>query len=368
MQPQLLARIRDIRGCLAHLRTPDEVAVRRDQPDEFSWRDELPGGPFGADADRYLASRAFRRLPGQMSVLSAVQMNSHFQTRLTHSIAQVAPAARTMAEILGLNANLAYASALAHDAKAPFGAPGERGLSKLAQEYMSGRTFKHERFGVVLYQDIERLNLTWQTLVCILNHSTGYGADNPTGVLPEADTLMYADKMYRFPDAKDMFERRIGGQPLFRWRDFPDLRELLDWFGATTAERIDRYIAEVCLESERAGRVFFGESEAAAKYREIKDIMRDRIYRTMHFSSAEALLKAVFREFMRLLPDVDPVVAVALLSDADALFLQRQIFANGRLRLDDIGQLALGELLPILSGRTFDLENPDLSWGPAAAK
>lgn len=99
----------------------------------------------------------------------------HFRTRLTHTI-EVARVARSMAESLDLNAQLAEAVALAHDlGHTPFGHAGEEALDKLMSPYGG---FEHNAQSVRILTEIEKsyvdfngLNLTWESLEGIAKHN-----------------------------------------------------------------------------------------------------------------------------------------------------------------------------------------------------
>ena len=79
--------------------------------------------PFRRDRDRIIHSSYFRRLEYKTQVFLN-QSGDYFRTRLTHSL-EVSQIARTLADHLGLDENLAEAIALAHDlGHTPFGHAG----------------------------------------------------------------------------------------------------------------------------------------------------------------------------------------------------------------------------------------------------
>ena len=89
---------------------------------------------YARDRDRVIHSRAFRRLEAKTQVFTT-RYSDHFRNRLTHTI-EVAQIARTVAEALGLNTDLAEALALVHDiGHPPFGHAGERKLDELLRPY-----------------------------------------------------------------------------------------------------------------------------------------------------------------------------------------------------------------------------------------
>ena len=88
--------------------------------------------PFQRDRDRIIHASAFRRLKHKTQVFIEHE-GDYFRTRLTHSI-EVAQVARTLANTLGLNQELAEAVALAHDlGHTPFGHTGEDAMDELMQ-------------------------------------------------------------------------------------------------------------------------------------------------------------------------------------------------------------------------------------------
>ncbi|WP_172295542.1 deoxyguanosinetriphosphate triphosphohydrolase [Pseudoruegeria sp. HB172150] len=126
------------------------------------------------DRDRIVHSSAFRRLKHKTQVFVEHE-GDYFRTRLTHSI-EVAQVARTVAQALGLNTDLAEAVALAHDlGHPPFGHTGEDALSRLMKPYGG---FDHNAQAIRIVTALERhyaefdgLNLTWETLEGIAKHN-----------------------------------------------------------------------------------------------------------------------------------------------------------------------------------------------------
>src|SRR5580765_8023444 len=89
-------------------------------------------GEYARDRDRVVHSRAFRRLEAKTQVFTT-RYSDHFRNRLTHTI-EVAQIARTVAQALHLNSDLAEALALVHDiGHPPFGHAGERKLDELVR-------------------------------------------------------------------------------------------------------------------------------------------------------------------------------------------------------------------------------------------
>jgi len=167
--------------------------------------------PLAVDRQRVIHSSAFRRLQHKTQVFVA-RHGDHFRSRLMHTL-EVASLARTIAETLGLNADLAEVVALAHDlGHPPFGHAGERALHKCMKK--QGGKFDHNehtlRVLTVLehpYPEFRGLNLTAAVRACLRSHTTTY--DRPASPRREPApleglTVAQADQLaYAFHDLQD---------------------------------------------------------------------------------------------------------------------------------------------------------------------
>src|ERR1700730_806454 len=129
---------------------------------------------FRRDCDRIIHSTAFRRLAYQTQVF-VFHEGDHYRTRLTHTL-EVTQIARSLARTLGLDEDLAEASALAHDlGHPPFGHAGERALDRCLAGH-GGFDHNAQTLHVVTalerrYADFDGLNLTWDTLEGLVKHN-----------------------------------------------------------------------------------------------------------------------------------------------------------------------------------------------------
>src|SRR5689334_20895817 len=135
---------------------------------------------FQRDRDRIIHSRAFRRLENKTQVFTR-RYSDHFRNRLTHTI-EVAQISRTIAQRLGLNADLTEALALVHDiGHPPFGHAGEKALD--AAMRAQGTFFDHNLHALRIVEHFEQryaafpgLNLTFEVREGIIKHSRDYSA------------------------------------------------------------------------------------------------------------------------------------------------------------------------------------------------
>jgi dGTPase len=129
---------------------------------------------FRRDCDRIIHSAAFRRLAHKTQVF-VFHEGDHFRTRLTHTL-EVTQVARSIARALGLDEDLAEASALGHDlGHPPFGHAGERALDHCLAAF-GGFDHNAQTLHVVTslerrYAGFDGLNLTWETLEGLVKHN-----------------------------------------------------------------------------------------------------------------------------------------------------------------------------------------------------
>jgi dGTPase len=146
--------------------------------------------PFARDAARILHARAFRRLAGKTQVFTRLPgdpLSDHFRSRLTHTL-EVTQIARTVADALGLNVELAEALALVHDiGHPPYGHAGEKALDRALSAH--GLHFDHNLHALRIvtwfeerYPAFRGLNLTLAVREGIIKHSHDYAAADHPGL------------------------------------------------------------------------------------------------------------------------------------------------------------------------------------------
>ena len=131
------------------------------------------------DRDRIVHSTAFRRLVYKTQVFVNHE-GDLYRTRLTHSL-EVAQIARSVARALELNEPLAEAICLAHDlGHTPFGHAGQDALNECMREFGG---FEHNLQSLRVVDELEEryaefpgLNLTFETREGILKHCSAANA------------------------------------------------------------------------------------------------------------------------------------------------------------------------------------------------
>ena len=214
---------------------------RRWPEPKHPYRDE-----YARDRDRVIHARAFRRLEAKTQVFTT-RYSDHFRNRLTHTI-EVAQIARSVAQALGLNTELAEALALVHDiGHPPFGHAGEARLNELMRNY--GDRFEHNLHALRIveqfeqrYLDFPGLNLTFEVREGIVKHSRDYSAtefpelaEYEPDLRPpvEAQLMNAVDEIaYNCADLDDGFEARL--------LDIEMVRDELPFF-ADIYDEVDRY-------------------------------------------------------------------------------------------------------------------------------
>jgi dGTPase len=205
------------------------------------------------DRDRIIHSRAFRRLENKTQVFSR-RYSDHFRNRLTHTL-EVAQISRTVARVLGLNADLVEALALVHDVgHPPFGHAGEETLDRLMHSYQDH--FDHNLHALRIvesfeqkYVDFPGLNLTFEVREGIVKHSRDYDPGQYPQLREyrleeqpplEAQLIDVADEIaYNCADLDDGYEAKLLTVVQIRER-LPLFRRLLRSFERQCPEALEK--------------------------------------------------------------------------------------------------------------------------------
>ncbi len=351
----LYNKFKEVQGCLGSSATKSNKA-RRKFSSEVDVDDYIGpiSGEYILDVYKIQHSKAIRRLATKTQVFPDPKTNRHVRTRLIHTI-EVASIAGVIAETLGLNTSLAQASAYGHDiGHAPFGHIGEEFISSV-----TGKKFRHEIFACVIAQHIERetrgLNLTMQTLQGIAAHSRGKGTMTTSQVSPEADVVMYADKIaYCFSDVSDIFKRGY-----LKIEDYPDVQELIEWFGPYQRIRTGRCVAALCVETAEKGYVSFAESEEAQKFALLKKAMYTVYPKLNRHRILPSMLENAYELIKEKVAEVDPAVLLALMTDYEVVTLYQTEIRDV---VHILSTFSVSEIIPFISNRQIDFTDPDLNW------
>lgn len=346
---------------LAHLAFKSEDSLGRFLPaNEDRDRNLYFMDPYLLDYNKILCSKAIRRLKDKTQVLSGLG-NVYIRDRLVHSFEVMALAVQSGAR-LKLNINLLQAGSLGHDIwHVPFGHLGERFLtSKL------GEKFRHEKFAIFGYEVIERsgagLNLSYETLQAIKNHSRGSGKMvTLDGDILEDDVIMICDKLaYVFSDFNDVTRINYG--------DFNPPKEMFD-LGSNQSDRLNTCLHAFWRESLKKGKISFCESDEAKKFMSVRDFMYETVYLKMDQledrQTMTGVLERVYSYFLAYFGDERAAaLAIALSSENDIYALSCLLENYGKVvidnRIKDVKTFSIAEMLHRIPNLAkFDFCNPN---------
>jgi dGTPase len=293
---------------------------------------------FQRDRDRVIHSAAFRRLEYKTQVFVNHE-GDYYRTRLTHTM-EAAQITRTVARALGLNEELAEAVALAHDlGHTPFGHAGEKVLNDLMRPYGG---FDHNAQSLRTIDWIENrypsfrgLNLTFEVREGIIKHShfqdrpAAQEFDPSTYPCLEAQIVDLADEIaYLGHDVDDGLKagmltvEELEQSQLYRDANAParlaaaqeasieryqTVRRIIDAMATDLVTNLDAEIQRAHIDTveavRRAGRALALFSAAmAAQVDELKEIMRERLYRHYRVirmtEKAGRVLEQLFNAYM----------------------------------------------------------------------
>lgn len=245
---------------------------------------------FQRDRDRILHSKSFRRLKHKTQVFLS-PMDDHYRTRMTHTL-EVSQIARTISKGLNLNEDLTEAIALGHDlGHTPFGHCGESVLNSLMKE-----GFQHNKQSVRVATVLENLNLTYETLDGILNHSGDLFSPNiPKAVTLEGQIVKVADKIaYINHDIDDAI--RAG---VMEVSDLPV--ESRKYFNSKNQSRIATLIMDVIENSFDKNEIRMS-SEALSHFNNYRKWMFENIYfnspAKLEEGKARHVVKSLFEYYL----------------------------------------------------------------------
>lgn len=294
---------------------------------------------FQRDRDRIIHSAAFRRLEYKTQVFVNHE-GDYYRTRLTHTM-EAAQITRTVARALGLNQDLAEAVALAHDlGHTPFGHAGERVLNELMSPHggfdHNAQSLRTVDWIEVRYANFRGLNLTFEVREGIIKHSAFKGRAAAQEFDPElypcleAQIVDLADEIaYLAHDVDDGLKAQmLAMSDLERSRLYREAASAARAANPVMDEGVELYqtvirminvmvtdlVAHVERELERAGiasleavrRAGRGlarfSPEVGEQVAELKQIMRDRLYRHYRVSrmteKAGRVLVRLFQTYM----------------------------------------------------------------------
>jgi dGTPase len=303
------------------------------------------------DRDRIVHSTAFRRLVYKTQVFVNHE-GDLYRTRLTHSL-EVAQIARSVCRTLGLNETLCEAICLAHDlGHTPFGHAGQDALNECMRDHGG---FEHNLQSLRVVDELEEryaefrgLNLTFECREGILKHCSARNAQE-LGELGErflqrrqpsleAQLANLADEIaYNNHDVDDGLRAglvsctQLCKVTLFRRhheevsRKYPDLAErrvihevvrrmidevVTDLVESTHARLLAAAPADAAAVRAQSKPLVGFSDRIAAEHLELKQFLREHVYR--HFrvlrmtTKSQRVIRELFRVYhddIRLLPD-----------------------------------------------------------------
>jgi len=343
--------INDYQDCLKkHAYQPKEIVRISFNPKYDDAADLIfdnKDNQFHVDKNKILNSRSFRRETDKTQAFFRLN-NPHVRTRSSHTN-EVVAIATTISRFLGLNTDLVEASAYGHDiGHGPMGHLFEKVLQSL------GVDFHHERFSAIVATSIERegdgLNLTKETLMGILEHSSGAGNSNVRPDSPnENRVLMYSDKLAgMFSDVND-FQR-------YKLLSDKDSRQIEALFPGNQRNRVNECIFALIKESSQKGYVSFEDSDVAQKFKELKQLMYTTKYSEISTTRRSDMLKIAYDAIANLseLKDCDPTIVTALMTNKEVYALDA-IAEFEKIKLDDLKDFGVYESIidGSLSGKKY---------------
>lgn len=260
------------------------------------------------DIDKILNSKASRRLPYKTQVFSQ-PINKHIRTRKSHT-EEVYTLSQFISDALGLNTDLSLAIAAGHDlGHFPYGHTTEHKFTKTLRQETGNSNLEldHSLMGLIIQHCVERkgqgLNLVYETMEGILNHSTGGGSFQLTNNTPQEYSIVrYADKIsYLFSDINDA--ERLGllkpntkeFEPIYSQLKILDSFELDENISFSSKQRKRNYVCfkQLIKESEENGRVLFSKGEIFQTFENIRKKMYELVYNRIDWDIQNLMIEKV---------------------------------------------------------------------------
>jgi dGTPase len=335
--------------------------------------------PFLNDKIKILESKAFRRLQGKAQVYCRDLnfINPNIRNRGTHTNEVIALSAK-IAKNLNLNIQLTEAIAAGHDiGHIPFGHLGET----VFNEYTK-KNFKHHIFSVVIAQKIERkgkgLNLTYETLKGILDHSRGSEEIIiKNDMSEEGKVVMLADKIaYTLGDINDAI--RMG--------DFKKIPKEAKLLGKNQREREYNIVKALTKESKIKKSVSFQDSKEAKIFKKLRNYLYKNFYLKQNRNREKQILRNVINFIKETIPKINPLLIISMMTDYEVQIINKNLEKGRKKELKKkiskqieierkrkkgkiIGDSQTGiesklgfcEAIPYLEKLKIDIYNPDLN-------
>ncbi len=345
LSPKHIGCLKDLAGQPGHFEARKNPLVPQDIL--------LP--PYYRDTVVLLHSRGYRRLAEKTQVFSG-HPNPHIRSRATH-VCEVVTTAGQIARFTGLNQELCESIAWGHDiGHTPFGHLGERVLSEV-----TGKKFKHEIFGTIVAQEVEKkgngLNLTRATLLGMRWHS-GWNEAPPEVELPlEGKATMMADKIaYTFADVNDAERLGLG--------DTETMLVKAAEFGESQRLRDAHVMHAIVAESAEEGTLSFEKSEMAQKFKEFRQWMLENIYLPYEpkrkFQAEMLRMSYDFISNHQYFEGCNPAVILALMTDPEVERMVQDMNKSGNMQNSDFNHYGFAEIIPHIRGKEIDFTQPAL--------
>ncbi len=308
--------------------------------------------PFFLDREKIRLIKSYRRLADKTQVFPP-DLHSNVRNRLIHTN-DVVNLASIYANILGLNVYLTEAIAHGHDiGHTPFGHLGERLICDL-----SGKKFAHHVMSVVVAQKIERkglgLNLSYETLEGILNHSRGAGDMKiNSSISEESNLVMFSDKIaYTFSDLNDAL--RVG------YISESKLPRIVKHFGKNQRERISNISYDFIKECSEEGKISFSKSETSKKFADLRSWMYENVYFTLDVEDYRIKIYNELKNVSLFISDyykgnINPFLAIACMTDSEVRKFSTHL-NNGEIKDLNYGFI---EIISSLQNKEINIFDPD---------